>query len=73
MRTMAIYLLMLLILSWSAPLFAQKGLPEPQMASTPGPPPPGLVVPIDMGLNFLLISGVLLGCFYVIKFPRKLH
>ena len=46
-------------------------LPEPQ-AQTPGPPPPGLVVPIDSNLLFLMIGGILLGVFFIISRKRCL-
>lgn len=73
MRTMAIYILVMLMLSWPSTIVAQDDMPEP-MASTevgPGPPPPGLVVPIDSGIPILLISGLLLGIYFVLTCRRK--
>ena len=37
----------------------QDAPPEPQKA--PGPPPPGLVVPIDSDIIYLLLLGIALG------------
>lgn len=70
---MAIYFLMLLILSWPATIFAQENVPEPQMNALeiPGPPPPGLVVPIDSGIVILLIAGLFFGVYMLSKYPRK--
>lgn len=72
MRNMALYLTVLLILWWPAIMFAVDDDP-PEPVKAPGPPPPGLPLPIDTGLLFLLISGLLLGGFYLLKFRRKLN
>jgi hypothetical protein len=41
-------------------------LPEPQANSDPGnPPPPGLVVPLDTNIYFLLVAGLGLGIYFL--------
>lgn len=45
-------------------------MPPPMMQdSGPGPPPPGLVVPIDTNISLLAAAGVLLGV-YFLKFKK---
>jgi len=39
-----------------------QNLPEPQAMNNP--PPPGLVVPIDMGIPGLIIGGLLIGFYF---------
>jgi len=41
-------------------------LPEPQMNSGPeGPPPPGLVLPLDTNIFFLFAAGLCLGIYFL--------
>lgn len=42
--------------------FAQN-VPEPE-SPTGNPPPPGLVVPIDMGIPWLIFAGLVLGIYF---------
>ncbi len=70
MRTMALFILILHFLLWPATIFAQDDMPEPQMID-PGPPPPGLVVPIDSNIEVLLVLGLLFGGIYILKFRRN--
>jgi len=54
--------------------FAQGNkLPEPQMNSTggPGPPPPGLELPLDTNIIFLLAAGLCLGIYFLTTSGKK--
>ena len=49
-----------------------KELPEPQMDSGPGgPPPPGLIVPLDTNKIFLLVAGICLGTYFLTASGKK--
>ncbi|MFN4761980.1 hypothetical protein ACKGJN_02550 [Gillisia sp. Q332] len=36
-----------------------------------GPPPPGLVVPIDTNIYILLIAGIFLGIYFLLLSPKN--
>lgn len=66
------FILLICLVTVFSPIQAQEDLPEPQMQSGPGvPPPPGLVVPIDSGIILLLFSGLSLGIFHLSKFSVR--
>jgi len=47
-------------------------LPEPQMNSAPGgPPPPGLVVPLDTNIFILFAAGLGLGIYFLTASGKK--
>jgi len=68
-----IILLWVFILVISTCGWAQNNkLPEPQMNSDPGgPPPPGLVVPLDTNIIFLMVAGLGLGVYFITASGKK--
>ncbi|CAN5119861.1 hypothetical protein BH23BAC2_BH23BAC2_13250 [soil metagenome] len=68
-KTLHIVILAAILALWPIIVSAQDTMPEPQMSSSPNPPPPGLVVPIDGGISLLAVLGLLMGV-YFFK-PRK--
>ncbi len=70
-----IILLLVFTLMMSTLTLAQNNkLPEPQMNSEldgPGPPPPGLVVPLDTNIFILLASGLALGIYFLTASGKK--
>ena len=66
MKAPVCFLLILFLIFTTMSLGQTADLPEPQMNAGPGgPPPPGLVVPIDTNSPVLLISGLLLGIYFL--------
>lgn len=68
MKFPCIFLLSAFMVFWSVSTTAQShSLPQPQMSDTTknsdGPPPPGLVVPIDENIYVLVIAGLTLGIY----------
>jgi len=68
-----IILLWVFILVISTFAWAQDNkLPEPQMNSGPGgPPPPGLVVPLDTNIFILFAAGLGLGIYFLKASGKK--
>ncbi len=60
-KTIPKCILSVIVCFWSMVIMAQN-LPEPQAMNNP--PPPGLVVPIDMGIPGLIIGGLLIGFYF---------
>jgi hypothetical protein len=47
-------------------------LPEPQMNSGPGGPPPhGLILPLDTNIFFLIAAGLGLGIYFLVASGKK--
>ncbi len=69
----SIILLWVFILVISPCTWAQDNkLPEPQMNSDPGgPPPPGLVVPLDTNIFILFAAGLGLGIYFLTASGKK--
>lgn len=62
-----VFILMISTCTWAQ----NKELPEPQMNSTPGPPPPGLELPLDTNIFFLLVAGIGLGIYFLTATGKK--
>lgn len=72
MKASGYFLLLLFLIATSLSWGQTNDLPEPQMNSDPGgPPPPGLVVPIDTDVYILLIAGLFLGSYFLLLTRRK--
>ncbi len=67
MKTSRLFLFIFFIVLTSLGWGQTADLPEPQMDAGPGgPPPPGLVVPIDTNRSILLIAGIFLGIYFLL-------
>lgn len=69
-RIRFLLLCLVIFVSTIAPIYAQKaGPPEPTLSSQSEPsiPPPGLPVPIDDHIWLLLIMGLVLGVYFLVK------
>ena len=72
MKASGYFLLILFLILTSLSWGQTADLPEPQMNSDPGgPPPPGLVVPIDTNSSILLIAGIFLGIYFLLLSQRN--